>query len=120
MATTTEEPVDISIRTLQGVHVMRLNGKLHLGEPVDTLRATLDELVSSGESHFVLDLAGVPVVDSSGIGALVRTVTNLKQQGGDLKLVNPSKFVVQTLRMLGVLNLFQVYQDESAAVQAFN
>jgi hypothetical protein len=48
-----------------------------------------------------------------------KTLTTLKQQRGHLKLVNPSKFAVQTLRMLSVLSLFHVYEDETADVQAF-
>jgi anti-anti-sigma regulatory factor len=48
-----------------------------------------------------------------------KTITTLKQQGGHLKLVNPSKFAVQTLRMLSVFSLFRVYEDETADVQAF-
>ena len=111
--------MDIGIRTLQGVHVLKLNGKLHLGDPVDNLRATFNQLMAPGDNRFVLDLSNVPTMDSSGIGVLVKTLTALKRQGGDLKLVKPSKFVVQTLRMLGVLNLFQLFEDESTAVGAF-
>jgi hypothetical protein len=36
-----------------------------------------------------------------------------------VKLLTPSKFVVQTLKLIGVLNLFDIFQDENAAVQSF-
>ncbi len=111
--------MDISARTVQGVHVLKLNGKLHLGEPVEHLRTMIEEFMASGENQIVLDLANVPLLDSSGIGALVKILTALKQKGGDLKLVNPTKFTVQTLKMIGVLNLFQVFESEAAAVEAF-
>jgi hypothetical protein len=35
-------------------------------------------------------------------------------------LVTPSKFVVQTLKLIGVLNLFQIFEDENTAVQSFS
>ena len=35
---------------------------------------------------------------------------------GGVKLVTPSKFVVQTLKLIGVLSLFQIFEDENAAV----
>lgn len=111
--------MDISARTVQGVHVLKLNGKLHLGEPVDHLRTTIDDFMAVGENHIVLDMENVPLLDSSGIGALVKNLTSLKQKGGDLKLVNPTKFAVQTLKMIGVLNLFQIFDNEGAAVEAF-
>jgi hypothetical protein len=37
-----------------------------------------------------------------------------------VKLISPSKFVVQTLKLIGVLNLFEIFEDENAAVQSFN
>ncbi len=111
--------MDISARTIQGVHVLKLNGKLHLGEPVEHLRVMIDQFMAAGENQIVLDMAEVPLLDSSGIGALVKTLTSLKQKGGDLKLVQPTKFTIQTLRMIGVLNLFQVFDTEAAAVEAF-
>lgn len=111
--------MDISARTVQGVHVLKLNGKLHLGEPVEHLRVMIEEFMNSGENQIVLEMANVPLLDSSGIGALVKNLTSLKQKGGDLKLVNPTKFTIQTLKMIGVLNLFQVFDNEAAAVEAF-
>ena len=51
------------------------------------------------------------MVDSSGIGLLVRYLTAAKHSAGALKLLNPSKFAVQTLRMTGLLKLFEVFDD---------
>jgi anti-sigma B factor antagonist len=59
------------------------------------------------------------MIDSSGIGLLVRYLTAAKQQGGALKLLNPTKFAMQSLKMIGVLNLFEVYEDQEAALSSF-
>ena len=59
------------------------------------------------------------MIDSSGIGILVRSLTSAKQRGGSVKLVNPSKFALQTLKLVGVVNLFEIFQDEDAAVASF-
>jgi anti-sigma B factor antagonist len=67
----------------------------------------------------VVDLGEVPMVDSSGIGLLVRYLTAAKQRGGSLKLLNPSKFAVQTLRMTGLLSLFETFEDQEQAVSSF-
>jgi anti-anti-sigma factor len=53
----------------------------------------------------VLDLEEVAMLDSSGIGLLARSLTATNQQGGSVKLLNPSKFATQTLKLLGILNL---------------
>src|ERR1700687_3539466 len=79
--------VEIETRNLGEVKLVKLKGRLTLGESVDRLRSTIDDLVAGGDTRFILNLAEVPMIDSSGIGLLVRTLMNLKQEGGALKLL---------------------------------
>ena len=81
---------------------------------------TIDDAMSAGDTRLVINFADVPMIDSSGIGILVKAMASAKQRGGGVKLVSPSKFVVQTLKLIGVLNLFETFEDENAAVQSFN
>ena len=111
--------MEIEIRNLGDVKLIKLTGRLTLGVPVDRLRDTFQDLVDSGAVRFVLDLADVAMIDSSGIGLLVRYLTSAKQQGGTIKLLNPSKFAVQTLKMIGILKLFEVFQDQAEALASF-
>ena len=60
------------------------------------------------------------MIDSSGIGVLVRSLTTAKQRGGNLKLVNPSKLALQTLKIVGLVNLFEIFNDEGEAAQSFS
>jgi anti-sigma B factor antagonist len=91
-----------------------------LGEPVDELNRTIRDALAEGESRFVINLAEVPMIDSSGIGLLVRSLASAKQHGGSLKLVQPSNFAVKTLRMVGVLGLFEVFENEDQALGTFS
>jgi anti-sigma B factor antagonist len=111
--------VDIDVRTQGAVKIIKLRGRLGLGEPVDRLRATVEDLIANGGNRLVLDLEELAAMDSSGIGLLSRILTSTKQQGGSLKLVNPSKFVVQTLKLVGLLNLFEVFNDPQSAAESF-
>jgi anti-sigma B factor antagonist len=111
--------LDISVRKRSQVQLIQLRGQLRLGEPVDELRQTIDESLGNGDTRIVINLAEVPMIDSSGIGLLVNSLASTKQRGGSLKLTQPSKFAVQTLRMVGVLSLFEVFDDDDAAVQSF-
>ena len=112
--------MQIDVRKRDEVQVINLHGDLKIGEPVDSFRQTVEELFGTGDSRIVVNVADVPMIDSSGIGALVRLLTIAKQRGGALKLVNPSKLAVQTLKIVGLLNLFEIYQDEGEAVSSFN
>jgi anti-sigma B factor antagonist len=114
-----ERPVEIDVRTQDQVKIIRLRGKLNLGASLDRANETLKDLVNAGESRFLLDLQEVPMIDSSGIGLLVRYLTAAKQHGGSLKLLNPSKFALQTLKLVRVLSLFEVFEDQQAAVASF-
>jgi anti-sigma B factor antagonist len=111
--------VDIDVRSQGSVKVIKLRGRLTLGESVDRMGQTVNDLFNEGETCLVVDLGDVSMVDSSGIGLLVRCLTAAKQRAGSLKLLNPSKFAVQTLRMTGLLNLFEVFDDEEQAVISF-
>jgi anti-anti-sigma factor len=60
------------------------------------------------------------MIDSSGIGLLVRFLASTKARGGNIKLLNPSKFAIQTLKLVGVLNLFEIFDNEEKAVESFS
>jgi len=111
--------VDIDVRSQGQIKIVKLRGRLSLGESVDRLRATVEDLLGNGENRLVFDLAELQTVDSSGIGLFSRLLTSTKQGGGSLKLVNPSKFVVQTLKLVGLLNLFEVFPDANSAAASF-
>jgi anti-sigma B factor antagonist len=111
--------LDINVRKRSQVQVVQLRGPLRMGAAVDSLRQTMEEAFGNEDTRIVLNLAEVTMIDSSGIGLLVRFMASAKQRGGNIKLVQPSKFAVQTLRLVGVLNLFEIFDDDDAAVESF-
>jgi anti-sigma B factor antagonist len=90
-----------------------------MGAAVDGLRQTMEEVIGNGDTRIVINLSEVSMIDSSGIGLLVQFLASTKQRGGNIKLVQPSKFAVQTLRLVGVLNLFEIFDNDDAAVDSF-
>jgi anti-sigma B factor antagonist len=111
--------LEIEVRNRGDVKLIKLTGRLTLGDAVDSLRGTFDDLAGTGANQYVLDLEQVSMLDSSGIGLLVMYLTNTKQRGGSLKLLNPSQFSIRTLKMIGLLKLFEVFEDPEAAVASF-
>jgi anti-anti-sigma factor len=90
-----------------------------MGQALDRFAATMTELIGQSHNKIILDLEEVSTIDSSGIGILVRYLGAAKQGGGSIRLLKPTKFTIQTLKMVGLLNLFSTYDDLSEAITSF-
>src|SRR5215469_18459917 len=89
----------INSRDVGGVTVLDLNGRLVLGEGTVPLREQIQQCLTNGMKKILLNLAGVPFIDSCGIGELVTSFTSVRRQGGDLKLVKLEKKVHGVLQI---------------------
>ena len=67
-----------------------------------------------------MNLHDVGYVDSSGLGELVKADTTVRNQGGQMKLVNPSKRVQDLLQMTKLSAVFPIEADEASAIQSFS
>ena len=108
--------MEIEIKTIDGVKVVKMKGRLCMGPPLDRFNSAMTELLSQSHNKIILDLEEVPTIDSSGIGTLMRHLTTAKQSGGAIRLYRPTKFTVQTLKLVGLMNLFSTYEDLTEAV----
>ncbi len=106
-------------REVDGVTILDLSGRITLGEGSGTLRDAVRDLVSKGSKKILLNLAEVDYIDSSGLGELVAAYTAVKNSGGDLKLVNLTKKVSDLLVITKLATVFDVKDDEAAAVASF-
>ncbi len=112
--------MEIQERTLQDVVVLDLTGKLTIGEGDELLKERISNLIQQGHRKLLLNLEGVPYVDSAGLGEIVRTYTTVSRQGGKLKLVNLTKRITDLLAITKLLTVFETYESEDAAVQSFS
>jgi anti-sigma B factor antagonist len=67
----------------------------------------------------VIDLDGIAHIDSSGVGMLVAKLQTIRKTGGDIRLVHLQPRHQRLLATMRVLPLFQVFDDEAAAVASF-
>lgn len=108
----------ITPREVDGVAVLDLTGPLVLGDGTVALRDQIRALLGKGQNLILLNLKGVPYIDSCGIGELVTSFTSVRNRGGDLKLVNLEKKVHGVLQITKLHTIFEVYENEAAALQA--
>ena len=108
-----------SQREVDGVTVVDLSGRITLGEGSVLLRDNIRDLIAKGTKKILLNLGDVTYIDSSGIGELVSAFTTVRNQGGELKLLNLTKKVHDLLQITKLYTVFDIKDDETTAVKAF-
>jgi anti-sigma B factor antagonist len=106
----------IDTRTVGDIQILDCSGKITLGEGTMAVRNTVREILKNGGKKIILNLNDVNYIDSSGIGELVSTYTTVTNQGGQLKLLNLTKKIHELLQITKLLTVFQVFENEQAAV----
>jgi anti-sigma B factor antagonist len=108
-----------STRQVDGITIVDLSGRITLGEGSVVLRDSIKDLLGKGQKKILLNLGDVSYIDSSGIGELVSAFTSVRNQGGELKLLNLTKKVHDLLQITKLYTVFDVKDDEAAAIGAF-
>ena len=111
--------VKLSTRQVGNVSVIDVAGRITLGEGSSALRETLRDMVAKNQNKILLNLADVTYIDSSGIGELVSGYTTVTNTGGSLKLLNLNKRVKDLLQITKLYTVFEVHEDEAAAIRSF-
>jgi len=112
--------MQIEERSVGDVTVLDLKGKMTLGEGDELLKDKINSLVQQDRRKVVLNLEGVPYIDSAGLGEIVRTYTTISRQGGSLKLLNLTKRITDLLAITKLLTVFETYDAEKEALASFN
>jgi anti-sigma B factor antagonist len=79
------------------------------------LRDTVKRAIDDGRPRIVVDLAGVPFIDSSGLGALIGCLKSARQAGGDLRIVSPGTQVQMVLELSNVDRILGAHSSVEAA-----
>jgi anti-sigma B factor antagonist len=106
-------------RTVDGVEVISLQGKITIGSGDTQLREVISNALSAGKNKVLLDMSGVTTIDSSGIGELVGSYTTVTNRGGKLKLLHLPAKLNELLHVTQLITVFEVYENEQEAVQSF-
>jgi anti-sigma B factor antagonist len=111
--------LEITTREFDRVVVVDVVGKLTTTEGHTQLRDLIHVLSETGHKRFLLNLAGVDYVDSTGMGELVRCFSIVRQKGGEMKLLQVNKRVADLLQITRLNTIFEIYTEERVALGAF-
>jgi anti-sigma B factor antagonist len=111
--------VEISISHQTDVTVVAVVGNLE-AHSAPELSSRLDGLLAGGDQRFVIDLAGVRFMDSSGIAVLIRLFKRVRIGHGDVRLAGAQPAVEKIIRLVRLDRVFDVFDDCALAVASFS
>ena len=102
------------------ITILDLQGKLTVGDGAELLRDKLASIVFQGQSKVLLNLAGVPYMDSGGLGELVRCSMAAQRADGAVKMVGLTSRITDLLTITKLLTVFDTFDSEPLALASFN
>jgi len=111
--------MDITKRHVGDITILDLKGKLTIDDGAELLRDTVASVVFQGERKILLNLGGVPYMDSGGLGELVRCSLITGRASGAVKLLNLTSKITDLLAITKLSNVFDSYNSESEALASF-
>ena len=110
--------MEIAERELEGIKVIDLKGKVIKGDGEAQLREHIQGLADRGHRKLVINLKGVPYIDSSGLGELVRCFTSMRRSGGRVGLTNLNNRLVDLFRITKLSDIFETFDTDDEAVRS--
>ena len=100
------------------VLVLAADGGLN-ADTAESFVKQLETLVEAGVNKIIIDCSSLQYISSYGIGVLVRLHQKLAKHGGDVKVAGAPSMVLQTLNIMRMGTLFNIYPDVDRARLAF-
>ena len=114
-----ESKLTISERAVGDVTILTLAGQMLLDDGDLAFGRQVSGLTARGQVHIVVDLAEVTYIDRSGVGMMAAKLKHVRDRGGDIRLLRLSGRSQRLLGMLKLMTVFEVFEDEDAAVRSF-
>jgi len=86
---------------------------------VETFDVALRSVLDKGRYQVVINARALAYVASAGLGALVGTIEEIRENGGDLRICELSESVEAIFDMVGLPHLFRIFKTEEEAISSF-
>ena len=105
-------------RREDGIVILDVSGELDaLVAP--QLKDKISQDMEDGENKFIINFEEVVHINSLALGILRGKLKSTKEAGGDIKLINLSEHIKSIFEMIGLDELFEIYEAEAEAVKSF-
>ncbi len=100
------------------VMVLELSGKIMGGPDFDKFKEEIHGLLEGGHKNIILDMAGVPWINSTGLGILITGYHSIKAAEGTMKICSVKERVLSIFYISQLENIFDVYETREEALAA--
>lgn len=97
--------------------IARVRGEIDLHNSPDLRDALLSLITDQGSKKLVINLQGVPYMDSSAIAVLVELLQRLRKDGGAINLTNLQPRVKGLMEIARLDRIFKVADTEEDALK---
>lgn len=113
--------MEINMREVEseGVTLLDIKGEIDLYNAPD-IKDTIKNQIDAGKKKIIINLKDVSYIDSSGIGALISSLSNLKKVGGGLKIIHVYDSVKKVFELTKLTSFFEIFNNEDEAVGSFS
>jgi len=110
----------LSTRWAKDIAIVTPRGYLMGGSETDELEQKVDELLAGGNRKLVIDLIETVHMNSTALGVMNRAHHRYREQGGQIHLCHLTDRIENALVITRLSLIFDVYETERAAVEAFH
>lgn len=110
--------MDISSRVKGEVVILDISGEIDLYNAPE-IKDIINKMIEQKKYNVIINLKSVTYIDSSGIGALISSLSNLKKYQGGLKIINVFASVRKVFELTKLTSFFDIFENEDEAVKAF-
>ncbi len=111
--------MDINKRTKDDIIVLDITGEIDLYNAPE-IKDIINKLIEEQKYNVIINLEKVSYIDSSGIGALISSLSNLKKYQGGLKIINVYASVRKVFELTKLTSFFEIFDSEEDALTSFN
>ncbi len=98
--------------------VITVTGKVMMGSESEEITALVSDLLRAGKRVFVLDMAGITRIDSTGIGRFIASYNEVVAAGGQMCMAGAPKFVFQAFHVSRLDTVFRFFPSVDDACKA--
>ena len=102
----------------EDIIVLRIKGELD-AVVAPRLKEKIIKLSEEGKTKFIIDFRELVHINSLAMGILRGRLREIRENSGDIKLINLNPHIATIFEMVGLDDIFEIYSDELEAISKF-